>query len=366
MPTYTLSKTSTENDARLIKTVKSLLNEDSAYAKDLLTVDEKLDTKTLTRLAQFSTLNNISDKAGFVSTQTIVVLTRKHGPSLLMKGYVSAMGNIAAIIPFIGIPLTLINIAPMWLCKFFVLGTADNNTKPQVNADTFLAVYRENFTEYLPSGTGWHDDFKTFVGYVNDDAAITDKRWAAYLFATAMHEGRAAADKWKATWKPIAETGGASKDYGNMQTVTDWEGKPLDANGQIITNPKTPRLQQRFYGRGYVQITHQDNYRSMDEALGKGNLFVTNPDLILTDSRLAYDTLSYGLRNGSYRGSGRKRIVGQGYIGGHKLADYFTAAASDYVGARGMVNGDGATNGVLIAGYAKIFQVIFDVAATGA
>ncbi|XP_055350779.1 uncharacterized protein LOC129597320 [Paramacrobiotus metropolitanus] len=46
----------------------------------------------------------------------------------------------------------------------------------------------------------------------------------------------------------------------------------------------------KYYGRGYIQLTWEANYRSASEALYHDDRLLTNPDLILKDDQVAWDT----------------------------------------------------------------------------
>jgi hypothetical protein len=202
-----------------------------------------------------------------------------------------------------------------------------------------------------------------------------------------MHECRSAASKWKLTWKPVAETGGANQAYGALVTVTDWKGNPLDTTGKVIEHPKAvnehPKgakgakskplpipaaqlVKRRYFGRGYVQITHQENYRAMDDALSLNKSLLLNPERAL-EPEIAYGIMSYGMRAGSFRGK-RQRTETEGYFGGHKLGDYVGAASADYYNARDIINGDkdktetgaAATNGAKVQSYAEKFEAILN------
>jgi hypothetical protein len=243
-------------------------------------------------------------------------------------------------------------------------------------------MYKENFSMFIPVDAGWMDNFRRFMGFLTSDTEIKDRRCAAYLLATSVHEDRSLANKWKTTWDPIKETGGENAAYGQLETVVDWQGRPLDAKGARIppvTDPaqiqrlagklvtirgakyeQSKLIQQRYYGRGYVQLTHQENYRGMDEALGLGGTLHVDPDLAIRDAAVSYKVISYGLRKGSFRGA-KKHVTGQGIIGGHKLDDYINDSGADYLSARDIVNGnrDKATE---IASYARTFQAILEAA----
>ena len=375
MPDYKISKAG-PNGAGLVSGLKFLLNAANTNPRDPLTVNETLDQTTLTRASAISTLYNYGDSLNTVSTRTLVNLTKKFQTTL------------------VGDP-SLMAVLPDWMARLARAAAGTGLSAANFKADQFLAMYKENFSEYMPSGSGWEDNFRRFVNFIFADSRITDRRWAAYLMATAMHEGRAAADKWKATWNPVSETGGDGKTYGQLETVTDWDHVPLGADGnrlvpvtdageikslrgKLITvheaaqrkdffYPKIASIQRRYYGRGYVQITFQANYRAMDEALNLHNQLLADPELAVRDAQVSYNISSYGICRGSFSGN-KKHIAGQGYVGGYKIADYVNESKTDYFNAREIVNGDKNTvakggtksNGQLVAGYCETFQAMFD------
>ncbi|HMW39286.1 MAG: hypothetical protein K1X68_13600 [Saprospiraceae bacterium] len=89
-----------------------------------------------------------------------------------------------------------------------------------------------------------------------------------------------------------------------------------------------------FYGRGFVQLTFEDNYRKFAKILGLD--LVANPDLALEANVSAF-ILVYGMMNGVFTG--------------RKLSDYIQYQKVDYVGARKVVNGQDRAD--LIASYAQ-------------
>lgn len=156
------------------------------------------------------------------------------------------------------------------------------------------------------------------LGAAEGDPQITDLRWLAYMLATVKHE---CADH----WLPIEEFGkGKGRKYGVPVTVTD-------AAGNKYTNV--------YYGRGYVQLTWEANYRVMGDKLG--NRLVYEPELAL-DPVVAYKIMSLGMRNGSFTGK--------------PLSKYINADQCDYVNARRIING--IDKAQLIAGYAVKFEAI--------
>ena len=140
--------------------------------------------------------------------------------------------------------------------------------------------------------------------------AATDSQpitFRAYLMATAAHE---TAD----TMQPIAEYGkGKGKPYG-----------------------KPGRYGQAQYGRGYVQLTWDDNYARADKALGLNGALLKDFNLAMQPT-IAAKILVRG--------------CSEGWFTGKKLADYLPG---DYRGARRVVNGLDKAD--LIAGYAREFE----------
>ncbi len=47
---------------------------------------------------------------------------------------------------------------------------------------------------------------------------------------------------------------------------------------------------QRYYGRGYIQLTWCANYRAASQDLFGNNSLVQNPDLVATNENYAWDT----------------------------------------------------------------------------
>jgi hypothetical protein len=170
------------------------------------------------------------------------------------------------------------------------------------------------------------DGLNALLAAAEGDTEITDIRWLTYMLATVKHE---CAD----TWKPIEEYGkGKGHKYGNPVTVTDSQGKSY-ANA--------------YYGRGYVQLTWDYNYRNMGNVLK--NRLLYEPQLAL-DPEVAYRIMSYGMRNGSFTGA--------------KLSRFINANGCDYVNARKIINGlDQAQR---IAGYATKLESVLRGSAVAA
>ena len=124
-----------------------------------------------------------------------------------------------------------------------------------------------------------------------------DIRWVAYMLATAFHESNR-------TMQPVREAYWLSED---------WRRRHL--------------RYYPYYGRGYVQLTWEPNYRRAGAYVGAD--LVRSPDLAMNPAFAAV-IMSVGMREGWFRGDARGR---------HTLARYFNRTVNDSVGAREIVNG---------------------------
>lgn len=164
-----------------------------------------------------------------------------------------------------------------------------------------------------------------------DNNCITDYRQRAYIFATAYHE--AYHRNLNPNWEPVRE-GFSKSNAGAIKAVTN-----LFNSGKISRNYASPEGNGRsYYGRGYVQITHAANYRTLGARLGID--LYNNPDLAL-DRPISADILVIGMKEGLFTG--------------RKLSTYFTATLTDNVNARRVINGTDKAS--LIAGYADKFYL---------
>ena len=77
-----------------------------------------------------------------------------------------------------------------------------------------------------------------------------------------------------------------------------------------------------YYGRGYVQLTWQDNYKKYGDILTLD--LVNNPDMALQHN-VALFVLVHGFQTGTFTG--------------RKLTDYITASQTDFINARRCING---------------------------
>ena len=185
---------------------------------------------------------------------------------------------------------------------------------------------------YEASQLGALDDSQSsgidaLLGFLEQDADISDVRWAAYMLATVKEECAN-------TWQPIEEIGmGQGLPYGDPVTVTD-------PNGNTYVNT--------YYGRGYPQLTGEDNYQQMGQNLNLGDQLLYHPELAL-DPTTSYNIMSFGMRNGS--------------LTGVSLGDFINDSQTDYVDARRIING--LDNAGTIAGYAMTLESLLRQSSAG-
>ena len=166
------------------------------------------------------------------------------------------------------------------------------------------------------------------------EADDTSLAHLAYMLATAYHEtGRA--------MQPIIETRN-TKDKTNPTVevairrlnasfaagTLPWVSKPYwrkDASGKS------------WLGRGFVQLTHEVNYRKLSGPCGVD--LVADPDAALTMGP-ALTILFEGMTHGMFTG--------------RPLSDYISGTKADYRNARRIINGMESADKV--AGYAFVFE----------
>lgn len=107
--------------------------------------------------------------------------------------------------------------------------------------------------------------------------------------------------------------------------------------GALTTIFPNGKREPAYYGRGYVQLTHNFNYNKFTNIL---KLDLVNRPHEALDREVAFKIMEFGMENGSYTGK--------------KLSDYFTDEEYDFYNARKIINGlDAATE---IANNAKLFM----------
>lgn len=116
--------------------------------------------------------------------------------------------------------------------------------------------------------------------------------------------------------------------------ATAWHESKLISQKEIRCNPAGSSTQRicyerqaeywdtGYYGRGYVQLTHYDNYLAMGTVFGLD--LVTDPDAAL-EPELSAKILVFGMMSGSFTGK--------------PLSNYINQFKKDFVNARRVVNG---------------------------
>lgn len=131
----------------------------------------------------------------------------------------------------------------------------------------------------------------------------------------------------------IIKTG---KKYGLLRNelayvlaTTDWETnktfEPVREAYYLGSKAEAYRKKLRYYpwyGRGFVQLTWEENYVKAGKRLGVN--LTSNPDKAM-DPEIAAEILVVGMK--------------EGWFTGKKLSDYITLQKSDFLNARRIVNG---------------------------
>lgn len=179
-----------------------------------------------------------------------------------------------------------------------------------IDRKKFYAEYKNQFGALSQEQV---DALNLLLKAVDTHDSNTDVRHLAYIFATVMHETAR-------TYKPLKEYGrGRGRRYGKA------------------TGP----YGHAYYGRGYVQLTWDYNYKKQAAKLGID--FYKHPDLVMEPEN-AYRILVEGMKDGDFTGKGLDR--------------YINDSNTDYYTARKIVNG--LDKAGTIAGYARKFQKIFE------
>lgn len=137
---------------------------------------------------------------------------------------------------------------------------------------------------------------------------VTDTRQIAYILATAQHESD------------------------NFRTSREYDG-PRQASRLGYSGGSN------YYGRGFVQLTHDHRYEKMAQVMGDPRI-VRDPDVVAREPHLGSRTTVVGMVRGLYTGLGLDQ-----FINDHR---------KDYVGARAIVNGN--DRAARVAGYAEAWE----------
>lgn len=210
-----------------------------------------------------------------------------------------------------------------------------------ISVDKALSLYQK---QYASLSADDKEGLRYILSTAKCDTEVTFIPELAYMLATTKHETAH-------TFRGIEEYGkGASRPYGKEITVTD---------------PKTKKAyKNKYYGRGYVQLTWGYNYQRIDHKLGNGTfpnrnkvkVADYNKGFTITDpsksiylnpqkalkKEVAYTGLIWGMHKGIYTG--------------RKISNYVTTGKIDYINARRVINGtDKASK---IANYAEDIEIL--------
>lgn len=181
----------------------------------------------------------------------------------------------------------------------------------QFDHSRFMTLYQQVYKKLKESQLA---GLESLLSFFEQDSEIKDIRWAAYMLATVKHE---CGEK----FKPVNEWGGTQCRYAP------------------------------YYGRGYVQLTWDYNYKNMGERLGLGDSLLKDPELVLQPD-ISYRIMSLGMREGLFRRT-------------HTLSKYLNEKQTDYFNARHIINNapkerptkdTGKTPAQLCADYAHHFE----------
>lgn len=157
------------------------------------------------------------------------------------------------------------------------------------------------------------DGLNTILDTLNSvEFRVTDKRVAAYIFATSFWEtGRTM----QAVKEKTDKTG--EQYFFRMYDIEGSRPKVAQRLGNTV-----PGDGIKFAGRGQVQLTGRTNYTNMGKYLNLD--LVNNPDLLL-DTETSAKVLVYGMLKGSFTGV--------------SVYKYITSVKTDYLNARRVING---------------------------
>lgn len=197
----------------------------------------------------------------------------------------------------------------------------------KVDRSKFWKLYHKGFDAYGPTTQATVDALNDILDRFETETRLKGISHYSYTLATSFHE-----------------TGVGGNHFVPVKEGRERASSPRRANQDRY-------WKTGFYGRGQTQTTWEENYRKLGKALGVGELFVQNPDLLLT-AKWSYESLVYGLSSGMYRSDSKGKKSLSRYLKGDD------ASLQDYVNARDVVNGDIKKNGLLIANYAEKFENI--------
>lgn len=183
----------------------------------------------------------------------------------------------------------------------------------EINKKIFFDEYRKTLDKNKKLSQKEVDDLNIFIDFTNHQRGFFSLELWAYFFATVFHETAF-------TFAPVVEA---------FQKTEAWRKENL--------------RYFPFYGRGYVQITWEKNYKTFSKILGID--LVKHPELAL-DPEISFKIGILGCRDGLFTGKSFKDCIENG--------------VTNYVEMRKVINGTDKAQD--IAKYAKSFLTILKLA----
>lgn len=164
-----------------------------------------------------------------------------------------------------------------------------------INRKRFFTSVRKSFG---PLNQEQVDGFEILLAAIEERCASIPE--AAYLLATAWHETAF-------TMQPVRETLASSDEDAMARLEFAWKRGKL----RSVKNPywRKDRSGKSWFGRGYVQLTHRQNYETMGRRLGVD--LVDRPELAMVPS-IAADILIVGCQEGLFTGKRLGEFIGGG------------------------------------------------------
>lgn len=130
-------------------------------------------------------------------------------------------------------------------------------------------------------------------------------------------------DEWER--RNLADARWLADMLGTVKWETDHTMQPIKEGGSLAYLKS--KKYWPWYGRGFVQLTWEANYKKFrDRVMRQFNAdIIANPDLAMRPDVAAF-VMFEGMINGEFTGK--------------KLADYFNADRTDWLGARKIINGN--------------------------
>lgn len=180
----------------------------------------------------------------------------------------------------------------------------------KIDRATFKRRFTDVYGELSPSQT---QGYEAIFDFWDSRSVLVDKRWLAYILATAFHE---TGQKITALRECFCDT-----DECSIRCITK-----LYTQGKIKQNYAIPHNNgHSYFGRGLVQLTHGYNYKKAGRMIGLKDQLYNDPNLVL-NLDISVKVLCVGMLTGSF-------------VPGHNLERYFNKKQSSWLSARKIVNG---------------------------